>query len=345
VGGPITIVSDAPIEWLPVGNLPLSLRYLCSRINATPGNLMMGLLSPSPLLTFAPKDLHKILLLSSFKLDDPLRNVLRRALGVTKDGWEGKVELISKEANTKREFIDALSAFDGHILIFDGHGADNASDPVSKLIIGGEAIDVWQLRGHARVPPIVILSACDTHGIDASTHATVGNGFLALGALTVLATLLPVSAFSSAAFIARLVFRIADFLPAALRAKEHVLNWTGVITGMIQMLFASEMLDYLVGPPEREGPRWDMQTAANTDINSGEEKWFDNLLDKVAAHLDEDRISLDARAKGFIGRTEAIRYVQLGSPELILIDDGQIRARVLKEYPGREKIELPAESV
>jgi len=27
VGGPIKIVSDAPIEWLPIRNLPLSLRY------------------------------------------------------------------------------------------------------------------------------------------------------------------------------------------------------------------------------------------------------------------------------------------------------------------------------
>jgi len=143
---------------------------------------------------------------------------------------------------------------------------------------------------------------------------------------------------SSAAFIARLVYRIAEFLPAALKAEVHVLNWTGVITGMVQMLFASEMLDYLVGPPEPEGsPRWGMQTAANIDINSGEERWFDNILDRVAIHLGQERNSLESRAKGFIGRTEAIRYVQLGSPEQILIDDGQIRARVLKEYSGREK--------
>src|SRR5262249_12946036 len=161
-------------------NLPLALRYLCSRINATPGNLLMALLSPGVHLTFTPQELQKILLLSSFRPDDPLRNALRSALEVTKSGWVGKVDLVSKEANTKQEFIDALNAFDGYILIFDGHGADNSNDPVSKLMIGGEAVDIWELRGHARVPPIVILSACDTHGIDATSHATVGNGFLAL---------------------------------------------------------------------------------------------------------------------------------------------------------------------
>lgn len=221
VGGPIKIVSDASLEWLPIGNLPLSLRYLCSRINVTSGNLLMDLLAPSPRVTFSPKELQKILLLSAFTDDDPLKTILRRALDVMKDRWEGKVELINATAQTREEFIEALNSFDGHILIFDGHGSDNADDPVGKLIVGNEAMDVWELRGTARVPPIVILSACDTHGIDAASHATVGNGFLSLGARTVLATLLPVGGFSSTGFIARLIYRIADFLPAALRGKAR----------------------------------------------------------------------------------------------------------------------------
>ncbi|HUZ31173.1 MAG TPA: CHAT domain-containing protein [Xanthobacteraceae bacterium] len=333
VGGPIKIVSDAPLEWLPIGNLPLSLRYLCSRINATPGNLMMGLLAPSPRLTFSPKDLQKILLLSAFSADDPLRMVLREALEVTKDGWEGKVDLVIKTAQSKSEFIDALNSFDGHILIFDGHGADNSNDPVGKLIIGNERTDVWELRGTVRVPPVVILSACDTHGIDAASHATVGNGFLALGARTVLATLLPVGGLSSAKFIARLVYRIADFLPAALRAEWRVLNWTEVIGGMIRMLLATEMLDQLVSFPTPKGtPRWEMQFAANGDINSGDESWFDNLIENIAAHRKERKEAIEQKANGVVACSEAIRYAQLGSPETILIDDGRIRASVMDEY-------------
>jgi CHAT domain len=158
--------------------------------------------------------------------------------------------------------VTALNAYDGQILIFDGHGADNATEPVGKLVIGNDLIDVWELRNKVRIPAIVILSACDTHGIDALSHATVGNGFLFLGARTVLATLLPVNGFQSASFVARLIYRLADFIPAALSSRKRVLNWTEIISGMLRMTFASEVLDELIGPPDREGsPRARKATA------------------------------------------------------------------------------------
>ena len=192
IGGPLKIVSDAPIEWLPIQGLPLSLRYDCSRINATPGNLMMGCLTHPATITFQPVELQKLVVLTAFADNDPLKNVLTIALRHMRPDWENKVDIAFKEVRSTREFIDALNAFDGYIMIFDGHGVDNSDEPIGKLMIGREAIDVWELRGKVRVPPIAILSACDTHGIDASSQATVGNGFLAIGARTVLATLLPV---------------------------------------------------------------------------------------------------------------------------------------------------------
>jgi hypothetical protein len=334
-GGPLKILSDAPIEWLPVGYLPLCLRYDCSRINTTPGNLMMGQLTNAAALTFQPSDLQKILLVSSFVEDDPLRKVLTRSLNAIRDQWENKVELVFASASNQEEFARTLNAFDGYIMIFDGHGADNADEPVGKIVLGKDEVDVWQMRVAVRIPPIVILSACDTHGIDASSHATVGNGFLALGARTVLATLLPVGGFASASFVARLVYRIADFLPAALAAQKRVLNWTEVVAGMLRMLYASEVLDGLVGPPApAESPRGKMQSAANMDINTGNEHWYDNLLDRIAQHRGDPRERVVLKAKAVLARCEAIRYVQLGNPETILIDDGTIRDRVMKEYSG-----------
>lgn len=189
-------------------------------------------------------------------------------------------------------------------------------------------VDVWSLREIARVPMIVILSACDTHGIDSSTHVTVGNGLLAWGARTVLATMLPVGGQSSAAFIARLIYRLADFLPAALSARKRVLNWTEVISGMLRMMLASEILDDLVGPPAPlDTPRGHIQSAINIAINSYDPSWFDQLLERIAAQRSEKLGSVQSRVKGAIARSEAIRYVQLGNPETILLDDGSIRAK------------------
>jgi hypothetical protein len=333
-GGPLKIVCDAPIEWLPVGNLPLGIRYDCSRLNATPGNLLMGLLTEPVTLTFTPKQLQKILVVSSFRDDDPLRNVLVSSLEAIRNQWEEKAEIIYKTAKNSAEFVEALNGFDGYILIFDGHGVGNADTLVGKIMIADEAVDVWSLRGFVHTPPIVILSACDTHGIDASSQATVGNAFLGIGARTVLATLLPVDGPASAAFIARLVYRIADFIPAVLSAKIRVLNWTEIISGLLRMLLASEILDALVGPPAPKGtPRARLQTIANVEINSREfGDWYERLLGAIAKYRGEEFETVRSKARNVLARSEAIRYVQLGNPETILIDDGEIRKQVLQEY-------------
>ncbi|MBR0704563.1 CHAT domain-containing protein [Bradyrhizobium diazoefficiens] len=333
-GGPLKIVSDAPIEWLPMGELPLGIKFNCSRLNATPGNLLMGALTEPVTVTLAPKQLQKILVLSAFEDADPLKNILIDSLEATRRGWEKNVEVVYRTAKSKAEFIAELNAFDGNIMVFDGHGAGNAEEPIARLVIAAEELDVWSLRGSVRVPPIVILSACDTHGADASSQATVGNGFLAIGARTVLGTLLPVDGRASAGFIARLVFRIAEFIPAVLSAKIRVLNWTEVVGGMLRMLLASEILDSLVGPPQESGSaRAKLQTNVNVEINSGEhEDWFERLLAAISEVTGRTMEHVRIRARAVIARSEAIRYVQLGNPETILIDDGEIRKQVMAEY-------------
>jgi CHAT domain-containing protein len=330
---PVKIVSDAPIEWLSIGNLPLAMRYDCSRINATPGNLLMGLLLEPRPMAVHPDSLVDFLVVSSFADDDPLKDFLKQALEVTRGGWEKRARVSFKSAKSKEEFIDVLNSFEGAFLIFDGHGANNANEPVGKLMLGREAVDVWELHRKVRVPPIVILSACDTQGIDASSHATVGNGFLFLGALTVLATLLPVGGLSSAAFISRLVYRIADFVPSAIAARRRALNWTEVVSGMLRRFLASEILDALVGPPEDiDTPRGKLLFKAGEDIDLREdEHWFDNLLDGIAENRGQNLAAIQAKAQSVIARAEAIRYIQLGNPELIIIDDGKTRERLAED--------------
>ena len=334
-GGPLKLISDAPIEWLPIDGLPMSMRYDCSRINATPGNLLMALLSIPRTLTFTPKELQKVLIVSSFEDGDALKNMMRRSVDSLKEIIKDKVTVTIKSVKSEAEFVEALNAYDGNIVVFDGHGIDNADDPISRLAIGKDSVDVWQLRGRVRVPPIVILSACDTHTIDASTQATVGNGFLMLGTRTVLATLLPVDGMASAAFVGRLLYRLADFVPAAMSARERVLNWTEIVSGMLRMTLATEILDGLIGPPtsDRDSPRGKLQLQANKDINIREtDQWYERLIDGIAKQRGDAVADIARKAGAIVARSDSIRYVQLGHPETILVDDGQIEKRVMEQY-------------
>ncbi len=310
---PIKIIADAPLEWLPLDGVPLSLIKNCSRIPVTPGNVMMSQLIPSQPMTLYPGAVAKILVISSFTEDDPLRYMLRNTLEYTKHLWGGKLSIKQVFVSSVQGFEDALNGFDGSILVFDGHGAANDLTPVGTVLLGKQKFDVWDLRGRVRCPPIVILSACDTQGVDASTHATVVNGFLALGATSVLGTFLPVGGFSSAVFVARLMHRLAEYIPAMLKSVGHPLSWLEVIAGMLRMTVATEIINELVGVHGAIQTR----QSANIDINSRRTDWFEMLVENLAPEVGEEPTRVRKRALAAIARSDAIRYTHLGNPERI----------------------------
>jgi hypothetical protein len=57
--------------------------------------------------------------------------------------------------------------------------------------------------------------------------------------------------------------------------------------------------------------------------------WYERLMVDIAGHRDEAVEAVTLLAERIVARCEAIRYVQLGHPENILIDNGGIRAAVL----------------
>ena len=333
--GPIKIISDAPIEWLPINGLPLSFARDCSRIAVTPGNVMMGELLPVQPMSIPPDALRKVLIISSFEGDDPLRNVLTDALEAVRISWETVIDLAQVRVSTVEQFVSVLNEFDGEILIFDGHGAANADTPISTIVIGRQQLDVWSLRGKIRCPPIVILSACDTQGIDATSHATVGNGFIALGARTVLGTFLPVDGARSAMFVARLMHRVAEFIPAAIKAYERSVTWTEVVSGMLRMSLATEIIMATVGFPGT--PAYNaLQSKANVEINAHDPNWFANLVGRIAKFRELDIGAAQALVQKVIARSDAIRYTQLGNPETILLSDDSVVDRIMRARSAKD---------
>lgn len=323
--GSVKIISDAPVELLPIDGITMGLALDCARICATPGNLLVGLLTNVQTLVFEADDLLDVLVISSFKADDKLRNVLATAVMSTAAQYR-TLRIKRVFVTTVEEFVEALNSFDGKILIFDGHGSNNDSQPIGNIMLSGTPVDVWQLRGRVRCPPIVILSACDTHGFDAISHATVGNGFLALGARSVLATSLPVGGVKSAVYISRLLIRLAVYIPAHFKDFGTAVSWLQVVSGMIRMWFASDILDDLVGMSEEvRETRTRLQNEANNNINIGRHDWYDRLLDALVDVLQFDRTIVERKVRAAMARSEAIRYVHLGSPETIIISADSVR--------------------
>lgn len=317
----VKVVSDAPIEWLPVDGLPLSLSTDVSRIPSTPGEMTMLQLLEHESLRLAVSDFTDILVVSAFEPSDRLAQMMRLAVDTTAPAWNGRLKVRFETVTSERELIETLNSYDGPLMVFDGHGAHPRDRP-GHLKVGASEVDVWTLRGRIRVPPIVVLSACDTHaaGRNAMTSA---NAFLLLGARTVLATMLPIGGRSGAIFAARLLLRIADYLPRAARTYGRVVRWSEIAGGMLRMQFLSDVLHPRGGPDDwlDEAAWFEVGPRAGYLAGRGGDEWIrwvgKELQDRGIA--DEER--LRRRIRRAVPMSDTIRYTQLGNPETILIGD------------------------
>lgn len=89
----VKLISDVPLEWLPVGDLPLMLAKDVSRITATPGNLLIGQLARSRLRHVSPDMFKEVLVISAIESKDPIANILLDTLDQWRGAYRDKIEL------------------------------------------------------------------------------------------------------------------------------------------------------------------------------------------------------------------------------------------------------------
>jgi hypothetical protein len=315
----VKLVTDVPLEWLPLGNLPLMLRKDVSRITATPGNLQIGMLSRNELLHLSAKAFLEVLVISAFEPSDPIAKTLLDMLDHWQPSYAGKIALRIIKVATRDEFVAALNAFSGAVMIFDGHGSHDQSVGHGTLRIGREDVSIWDLRSQIRVPPVVILSACDTQAASRS-HATTANAFLHAGALTVVASLLPLRANDAAILVARLVWRLAEFLPAVTGPHGRAFLWSEVMAGMLRLQVIYDLLMPLVEQGKLTLPDYQqINFQAINETTNREPDWWDDALAEVQSLLGLSDEAVAALGRETIATSDAIRYAQIGNPEKIVI--------------------------
>lgn len=314
----VRIIADAHLEWLDVDGLPLSIQKNTSRLSVTPGNLLIDQLAPHPLIHLTPGSFNKVLILSALKRTDPIRGMFDLAFEGFGKHWADRLEIEVVEIANSSDLVAALNEFEGPLVIFDGHGS-HRENQAAVLHLHDEFCDVWSLRDLiSRPPPIVILSACDTHAA-ARNHATVANGFLALGSRAVLGSVFPLDARDAAIFAARLLFRISDFIPSAISVFGRALTWTEIVSGMLRMQLLTDFLRLLL----REGMISDeayveVHQKGNYAINFGRASPFDDvigLLEEVGVMRDTAKAKLELA----LANSTVLAYLNIGRPETILI--------------------------
>jgi len=206
----------------------------------------------------------------------------------------------------------------GSYCVPDGHGSHKENKP-GVLHLKDEEIDVWSLdRNEVRLPPIMLLSACDTHAADRN-HATVANGFLSLGVRTVVASVFPLDARDAAAFTGRLLHRIANFIPLTHSMLERSVTWMEMLSGLLRMQFLTDYLRLLEREKLINHEQYvEVHSKGNMIINAQIEDPFVEI-DKLLSSEGVKPASLKRFRNLAVANSSSISYLQIGRPETILI--------------------------
>ncbi|MFS2107180.1 CHAT domain-containing protein [Ralstonia sp. Ralssp135] len=309
------VCSDVPLEWVYIDKLPLMMSHEISRTPMTPGNFVLQYAASGDPIAIRESGLHKILVVRSFEENDPLKPVLQR----TVEGFDisERIKVNFVDVASKEEAISALNEFDGYVVVFDCHGGHDGEDSIGWLQLGKERCNTWEFAHVARIPPIVLLSACSTAPIGGS-HASVANGFLRSGAYSVVGTFLPVDGLSSAAFMARIIYRIDAFLPAIKGLGFDFVTWRTFISGFLRMSYVTDVLRYFIEIGLLDPLHFhEIHLEANLRINSLRDDWFDVVISKLSEKIGcgEDRVV--EKIKNENPLLETMRYCQIGLPERI----------------------------
>jgi hypothetical protein len=316
-GEGIKLVSNAPLEFLPIHGLPLQLRRTISRVPVTPGDVFLSHLIGVPTIHLSASDLKAILIIRSFEDGDPIKNALSVASQKFSDSARGKLDLKIVDVRSATEFVEALNSFFGRIVIFDGHGTHDVQQKTGSIQLGRHSVNPLELAGKIRrMPPIVVLSACSTHPLEWSDGSTA-IGFLMLGAISVLATVTPISALDAAIFSGRLMLRLADFVPMIAGSGQR---WSDVITGLLRMAYVTDILRSF------EGRGWlsedeylEIHYQSNISINSRNPGWFEEVLSSISKKTGISLPNVQNYWRDHAYFTSTLQYVHLGSPERIII--------------------------
>lgn len=312
----ITLCTDAPLEWVSIDRIPLMFTHEISKMHTTMGSQLLKTSMNFSTFSLEQQDLKKITVIRSFREHDPIKPTLEASLRfyIEKNN-EIKLEII--DVSDKTQFLSALEEVDTKILIFDCHGNHGGSDSHGWLQIGNDQINTWELT--SVVPPIIILSACLTSAIGGS-HASVANGFIENGALTVLGSLLPVDAIKSATFVGRIVYRLTGYLKAMEKLGVESLTWRKFISDFFKMSFCTDILSELKDKYEwiDEESYLDIHIKSNYAINLNKVEWLNVLVklisEKASKSIEEVNDTIQE-----IGFVETMNYSQIGRPENIII--------------------------
>ncbi|WP_244370069.1 CHAT domain-containing protein [Pseudoalteromonas xiamenensis] len=323
----VKVVSNLPIEWAYHNGLPLMVRHTVSRFPVSPGWLANKVILDTSNIHIDMNSFSNILVISSFRDDDIIKEHLSSKIELFNTmpfnrearDKKFKVNINRQEPSNREELIATLNSSSAPIVVFDMHGG-HSEEGIGVISLKNEAISILDIVQVARMPPIVVLSSCDTSPIDRNNYSTA-NAFLAGGAKTVLASALPILSDESSTFIIRLFIRLQEYLPIVIDKEKRSLQWSSFMSGMIRRTFYTEFIDHLIKTKKigRDRKR-KLNFEAGMCLDPLREEFHSHIISAFAKEMRIDESEVQRIIDEDFVLPECLKYLQYGSPERIIIN-------------------------
>mgnify|MGYP000146651438 CR=1 FL=1 len=187
------------------------------------------------------------------------------------------------------------------------------------IYLKNEAVSIYDLVKDAKIPPIVVLSSCDTSPIDRN-HFSVANGFLSGGAKTVLASALPILSKEASTFIVRLMLRLKEFLPIVINKEKKSLRWSSFMSGMIRRTFYTELIDFLVEKGKvKSDEKYNLISRCGIIVDPVRENFHSEIISLISNEINVSAEEVERIIDEELVLPECLKYLQLGNPERVVI--------------------------
>jgi len=125
----------------------------------------------------------------------------------------------------------------------------------------------------------------------------------------------------AAEFIARILYRINDYIPIVLEYRDpYPLTWLEFISGMQKMAYLTEILKYQLETNQLSQESYFLiHEKGNTMINSNKKHWFETVIQMLSSEIGMKQAELLEQLRLNKTFPDALKYVLLGNADRIFI--------------------------
>lgn len=196
----IVAMTDLPIEWLMIDDVPLAFSHDVCRLPETPVESLLAQYTMYKTRPYViPADIIKKTLVI-FGNEDPAFAKMQEVVWMLSE----KQGFIIRKCLSKQSFIDAVNEVKPEFLIVDSHGGVDEESRQTFLEFGNDKVTGIDIIAGGIHPQLVFLSACSTFTAY-NTVSTIANAFFQNGSLAVTTSYMPIEIGPSTILYTRLL--------------------------------------------------------------------------------------------------------------------------------------------